>query len=520
LSKSSDRVGLPGSERDPLPGARPAGAADPTERISVTVVVRPRQAVPEVGADEAPRERRYLAREDFAARHGAHPDDLAAVAEFARAHDLQVVTSDPARRSIVLSGTVAAFNAAFGVQLTRYDHPTGSYRGRTGAIHVPTELAPVITGLFGLDNRPAAQPHFRPSSTAPAGFTATQVAALYAFPSKGNGAGQTIALIELGGGYTTADLSTYFTGLGVAMPTITAVSVDGGKNQPTGDANGPDGEVMLDIEVAGAVAPGAHLVVYFAPNTDQGFLDAVTTAVHDTTNKPTVLSISWGSAESGWTSAAMTNFDAAFTDAAALGVSVCVAAGDNGSADSVTDGKPHVDFPASSPHVLACGGTELKAGTGARISSEVVWNSGGGATGGGVSSVFSLPAWQSGAGVPGGKNRGVPDVAGDADPETGYRVRVDGQDTVIGGTSAVAPLWAGLIALLNQQLGHPVGLLNPLLYAQPAIGTFRAITQGSNDVSHLGLYTAGPGWNACTGLGTPDGTALLAALSRTAAPGT
>jgi kumamolisin len=507
-------VGLPGSERDPLPGARPAGAADPTERISVTVVVRPRESVPELGADQTPRERHYLAREDFAARHGAHPDDLAAVQAFARGHDLDVVETDPARRSVVLSGTVAAFNAAFGVELSRYDHATGSYRGRTGAIHVPTQLAPIITGVFGLDDRPAAQPHFRPSSTSPVGFTATQVAALYAFPNKGNGQGQTIGLIELGGGYTTGDLSAYFSGLGVTMPTITAVSVDGGKNQPTGDANGPDGEVMLDIEVAGAVAPGAHLVVYFAPNTDQGFLDAVTTAVHDTTNKPTVLSISWGSAESGWTSQAMTNFDQAFADAAALGVSVCVAAGDNGSADSVTDGKPHVDFPASSPHVLACGGTELKATAGATIGSEVVWNSGGGATGGGVSTVFPLPAWQTGVGVPNGTGRGVPDVAGNADPETGYRVRVDGQDTVIGGTSAVAPLWAGLIALLNQQLAHPVGLLNPLLYQQAEAGTFHQITKGNNDLNRLGVYSAGPGWNACTGLGSPAGTALLAALSK------
>jgi kumamolisin len=514
LSKSSDRVGLPGSERDPLPGARATGAADPTERISVTVVVRPREAVPESGAGQAHPEPRYLAREDFAARRGARPDDLAAVAAFARGHDLEVVESDPARRSVVLSGTVAAFNAAFGVELTRYDHAAGNYRGHIGAIYVPGELASVVTGVFGLDDRPAAQPHFRPSSTAPAGFTAPQVAQLYDFPTQGNGQGQTIGLIELGGGYTTADLSAYFKGLGVAMPEITAVSVDGGKNQPTGEANGPDGEVMLDIEVAGAVAPGAHLVVYFAPNTDQGFLDAITTAVHDTTNKPTVISISWGSAESGWTAQATTNFDAAFADAAALGVSVCVAAGDNGSADSVTDGKPHVDFPASSPHVLGCGGTSLKAGSGATISAEVVWNSGGGATGGGVSTVFPLPAWQTGVGVPNGTGRGVPDVAGNADPETGYRVRVDGQDTVIGGTSAVAPLWAALIALLNQQLAHPVGLVNPLLYQQAQAKTFHQITEGNNDLSHLGVYSAGPGWNACTGLGSPNGTALLAALSK------
>jgi kumamolisin len=269
---------------------------------------------------------------------------------------------------------------------------------------------------------------------------------------------------------------------------------------------------MLDIEVAGAVAPGANIVVYFAPNTDQGFLDAITTAVHDTANAPSVISISWGSAEPNWSAQALAAFDQAFAEAGQVGVTVCVAAGDHGSADDITDGSAHVDFPASSPHVLGCGGTELEASNG-QISSELVWNSGDVATGGGVSVVFPLPDYQSAAGVLNQSGRGVPDVAGDADPATGYLVRVDGQEFPIGGTSAVAPLWAALIALMNQQLGHPVGFLNPLLYTQPAAGTFHDITQGSNDVSGLGVYTSGPGWDPCTGQGSPDGQHLLAALT-------
>jgi kumamolisin len=273
---------------------------------------------------------------------------------------------------------------------------------------------------------------------------------------------------------------------------------------------------MLDIEIAAAIAPKAKIVVYFAGNSSQGFLDAVTKAVHDTVNKPSVISISWGGPESNWSGQAFEQFDQAFQAAAAVGVTVTVAAGDNGSSDGASDGQPHVDFPASSPNVLACGGTTLNASD-TQIFSEVVWNDpNGGATGGGISDQFPVPAYQQNAGVPPSANssktvgRGVPDVAANADPATGYVVRADGQEAVVGGTSAVAPLWAGLIALLNQSLGKPVGFLNPTLYGfDTASGVFRDITEGNN-----GAYTAGPGWDACTGLGVAVGEKLLQALSQ------
>jgi kumamolisin len=346
-----------------------------------------------------------------------------------------------------------------------------------------------------------------------ASFTPPQLAQLYDFPTGVDGSGQCIGIVELGGGFRPADITAYFTGLKLPVPSVTAISVDGGRNQPS-NANSADGEVMLDIEVAAAIAPKAKIAVYFAPNTNQGFLDAITTAVHDSVNKPSVISISWGSAESNWTAAAMTQFDQAFQAAAAMGVTVCCAAGDNGSADGVGDGKPHVDFPASSPFALGCGGTKISA-AGNVISDEVVWNEDtkASATGGGVSGFFALPAYQTSAKVPpiaGGKKtgRGVPDVAGDADPNSGYRVRVDGQSMVIGGTSAVAPLWAGLIALLNQKLGKPVGYLNPLLYGSlVGSGAFRDVVSGNN-----GGYAARPGWDACTGWGSPIGSKLLAGL--------
>ncbi|MDB5068052.1 MAG: peptidase propeptide, partial [Chloroflexi bacterium] len=424
--------------------------------------------------------------------------------------------------------TLEDLSAAFGVELTTYEHPKGRYRGRTGPVHVPASLGDTVLGVLGLDNRPQAQPHFRVRAVdeAPpaATFSPDQVAKLYDFPTAGTGTGQTVGIIELGGGYVDADLATYFSDLGIAAPQVSAVSVDGGQNQPVGEPSSADAEVMLDIEVVGAVSPGARIVVYFAPNTDQGFLNAITTAVHDAANRPTVVSISWGSAESQWTQQALLAFHEAFADAALLGVTVCAAAGDSGSFDGVADGLAHADYPSSDPYVLGCGGTTLSA-EGNTILSEVVWNHDQGATGGGVSDRWDLPGYQSGAGLPASINpggrvgRGVPDVAGDADPATGYLARVDGQTFVLGGTSAEAPMWAGLIALVNEQLGAPVGFVNPLLYGTVAVaGAFHDVTQGNNDVTSLGGYSAAVNWDACTGLGSPDGSKVLAALASAMVP--
>jgi kumamolisin len=535
-----NRIPLPGSERYAILGARVVGPANPRERILVTVLVRRRPSIggftsmiEEMGTRK-PVKRPHLSRKEFAVTHGADPHDLKRVEEFAQSHGISVVESNIAQRRVVLSGTVAALGTAFGVNLANYEHPGGTYRGRTGPVHVPEDLAPIIEAVLGLDNRPQARPHVRfakqqevaaDARVAGTSYTPTQIARLYNFPQGANGSGQCIAIIELGGGYRTVDLKNYYRALGITMPKITSKSVDGGRNKPMVDANA-DGEVLLDIEVAGAVAPGSKIVVYFAPNTDAGFLDAIKSAIHDNRNKPTVISISWGGPEKGWTRQAMQAMDQAFQDAAAIGVTVCCAAGDDGSSDlrppETDDGLLHTDFPASSPYALACGGTRLKA-SGAIISDEVVWNEGrnGGATGGGISDVFDLPKWQAGVNVPPSANpgervgRGVPDVAGDADPLTGYQVLVDGQKGVIGGTSAVAPLWAGLIALLNQKIGSAVGYLNPLIYSLPATsGAFHDVTTGNNDISGKnGAYNAGPGWDACTGWGSPDGARLMNALS-------
>ena len=534
MAKIEKRVVLPGSERSVLPGSRKIGPCDPQEQIQVTVFLR-RGSSPKQFPDLKkigkllPAQRQHLSRAQFASRHGARPADIKKIRAFATKNKLKVVEVSRPRRSVLLSGTVAAFSHAFGVELNSYQHAAGTSRMRSGTIQIPAQLSGIIEGVFGLDNRPQAKPHFRirkqsqasvaSAQPASASYNAPQVAQAYDFPAGTTGSGQTIGILELSGGYSSSDLTTYFKNLGIRTPTVTAVSVDGATNSPTGDADGPDGEVELDIEVSGAVAPSAQIAVYFTPNTDQGFLDALTTAVHDTTLKPAVVSISWGGPESSWTQQALSAFNSACEDASTIGVTILVASGDDGSSDGVSSGAPTVDFPASSPYALACGGTKLTL-SGTTISSEQAWNelsSGEGATGGGVSEVFALPSYQQSAGVPKAPNgfvgRGVPDVAGDADPESGYNVLVDGQQTVIGGTSAVAPLWAGLLARINQSLGKNVGYLNPLLYNKNVEGTLHDITVGSN-----GSYSAGPGWDACTGLGTPNGAALLAALGAPGAP--
>jgi kumamolisin len=514
----SERRIIPGSEKRHLTGAKKIGPVDPQEIAEVTIILKlppgKEAALSAAGGGASPKARKLMSREDLAREISAAPEALIKIEDFARAHRIEVIEASAERRSVVLEGTLAALQEAFGVELGRWIHPEqGEFRGRSGPITVPAEIADIVDAVLGLDTRPAARPHVRrvEARSAAAALAPTDVARLYDFPTDATGKGQTIGVIELGGGFRLSELRTYFHGLGLATPPVVqAVSVDRGRNRPGVDPNA-DGEVMLDIEVAGAVAPGARIVVYFAPNTDRGFLDAITHAVHDNHFRPSVISISWGSAEGQWTDQALRVFNTAFQAASAVGVTVCAAAGDAGSSDGVRDGLAHVDFPASSPFVLACGGTRL-LGIGGTINAETVWNDAAdSATGGGVSDVFDVPSWQADARVPssanggGRRGRGVPDVCGDADPVTGYKVLVDGQSAVIGGTSAVAPLWSGLVALLNEKLKTPVGYLQPFLYANPSL--LRDVTQGNN-----GAYSAGAGWDACTGLGSPKGKDLASAL--------
>ena len=476
--------------------------------LEVTLVLRRRPGA--AFASAAYPQRPRWPRAEYGRHCGADPADLDSLRAFARRYALSETGADTARRVLHLRGTPHSLEQAFTVTLGsfRLADGRGPFVGCTQAPRLPPEAIAVL----GLDRRPVARPHIRrPRATPARSYTPLEIGALYQFPAGTDGSGQSVAIVELGGGFSASDLASYFKGLGITTPpSVSAVPVAGGANTPGGEA---DGEVMLDIEVIGALAPRSSIAVYFAPNTDQGFYEAISQAAHDATRRTAVISISWGGPEDGWTAQSRAAMQSALEDAAGLGVTVTAASGDSGSSDGESDGAAHVDFPASSPYVLGCGGTRLQ-GSGTTITSEVVWNetsAGEGASGGGVSVEFPPPAWQADSHVPaspsGQGGRGVPDVAGNADPMTGYQVLVDGQAQVIGGTSAVAPLWAALIARLNQKLARPLGDVHAALYGLNGKG-FRDITSGDN-----GAYRAGSGWDACTGLGSPQGEALAAALA-------
>ena len=422
MTANSHVVTLDGSHRTMPAGARRLGPAGAAERIEISVYLKPRDRHAPQAADRA-----ALA----ASRASLHAADIGAVESFARAHGLDVVESDPARRLIRLAGTVEAMTKAFHTELHDVEQAGAHYRMRQGALSVPAHVAPCIESVLGLDNRPVAKAKFLIVPAAQATQSAhlpNEFVELYDFPTGVDGTGHNIAIVELGGGYADSDTAQAFQSMGLTPPTVTAVSVDGATNTTGTDA---DGEVALDIQVAGGIAPGAHLVVYFAPNTDQGFADAISQAAHDTANAPSVISISWGGPESGYTSQAAATMNSVIQDAGTMGISVFVASGDSLATDGLTDGAAHVDFPASSPYAIGCGGTDIGT-SGTTITTETVWNDGDSGTGGGISDLFDIPAFQQNVTLPpsvngGRKGRGVPDVAGDAAPATGYTIVLAGQ---------------------------------------------------------------------------------------------
>jgi kumamolisin len=574
LTQTPTHIPIPHSDYVPLADAKLLGPADPLEQITITLVTRPRFPVPSLHDDHSlasrlPRDREHLTREDFESDHGAHPDDLALIEKFAREHGFEIVETSAARHSVVLQGSVADFSEAFHVEMVHYDHARGHHRGINGPIYVPREIAGVVQAVLGLHDRPAARRHFPapgvkrapakptplPPSTnpAPTRLSAHDLAEIYRFPREADGTGQCIGIVELGGGYHRSDLEFFFSSLHLPHPRITDVSVHGARNTPADRSklgafmsaltSGKKGaasqflagksaeaqraaellqstvETTMDVELVGAFAPGARIVVYFAPNNEQGIYHALTTALADKRNRPTVLSLSWGEPEPNLSPSYATLIDGVLKNLAHIGVTVCVSSGDFGAHNGSAGGHPSVNFPASSPYALGCGGTTLNF-DGKKIESEIVWNSVfdgmHGATGGGVSRIFDRPHWQDDCPVPAhsarATARGVPDVAAVADPRSGCRILIGGVEGASSGTSAAAPLWAALVARLNQALGAHAGYLNSLLYrlSKESHGgeKFRAIIKGEN-----GAYSAGAGWNACTGLGTPLGDRLLAALS-------
>ena len=347
----------------------------------------------------------------------------------------------------------------------------------------------------------------------PGGLWPTEIASLYGIPLDLDAAGECVGIVALGGGYMASDLAAAAAGMGRPVPQVVEVSVGGAGGQWQG-GSAADEEIALDLQVIAGVAPGARIAIYFAGNHISNVAAAISAAIADNTNQPKVLAISWGSAERFWNAGVRDATEAALADAVQASMTVIVAAGDELASGGLLDGTANVFYPASSPHVLSCGGTRALLDQ-RGLASEEAWNDGTAGTGGGISQIFPVPTFQSNVALPpsangGGAGRGVPDVAGAAAGTPGYRIVLDGREIVKDGTSAVAPLWAALIALANAGRGSPVGFVNPTLYSDPSL--FRVVTAGNNRVNGVG-YDAGPGWNACTGLGTPKGAEIIAALS-------
>jgi len=466
---------------------------------------------------------RHLDITQLTARHGFAPSDRDRVVRWATAAGLQLTFEDAATRRVMVRGSADQLAHAFEVDLERFrwEQPDGrsvEYRGHIGPVHLPVHLGGVVEGVFGLDDRPIARSHVRGLDDGRAvvfAYDPPEIAALYDYPSLPNG-GEGVelvaAMIELGGVIHPFDLAASFARLGLPAPDITNVWLDGAT--PTPDPNGADVEVALDYQVIGgmvaAMAPKAHLTIvsYNAPNSERGFIDAAATAAADAGRHPAAVSISWGSPEDHWSPQGLRGLDAAFATGALHGVTFSAAAGDAGSTNDEFDGHQHPGFPASSPHVWACGGTTLLAARGS-IHSETVWNElsrGAGAAGSGVSNAFPVPGYQAALGIRprsadgGAPGRGIPDGSGNADPLTGWNVVALRRLRSTGGTSAVAPMYTALWTLVSAQLGHRIGLPHPALYARLGRG-FNDVTAGDTG----GPYRAGRGWDLASGWGSPDG---------------
>lgn len=529
----SERTQL-ASGKASLPAGTEIGPSDPEKQMTVTVMVKSKATEKEIddalnkitSGKMAP-----LTDAEFNARFGADEKALGRVLKFANSHGLKAVEVDPRSGRVELSGKTKDFNDAFKVSLKDYDDKdNGPFHSHNNAPSVPKGIGKDIDGVLGLDDRKIAEPHivmppppeggFQPRGLF-SGYIPTQVAEAYNFPKESMGKGQSVAIIELGGGLDFKDNAQYYKAHNLKLPEINVITVNGAENK-TG--SGADGEVALDSQVIGAVAPDAKQNLIFAANTDQGFVDAITRATFpkDGETENSAISISWGAPESAWTDDARHAMSVAFKKAALKGISVFCASGDSGAKDNSKDGKYTTDYPSTDPWVTGTGGTRLKLDSNNQRRSEVAWNDGRliglgklVAGGGGISAKEGVPDYQADAKLPPNANktglpgRGVPDIAGSASMLDGFQIRVGGHEAPVGGTSGVSPLYAALVMRVNSALGHNVGFINPFLYKKENAGMFFDVTQGNN-----GGYDAGPGWDGVTGMGVLDGQKFLNALRK------
>jgi kumamolisin len=473
-----------------------------------------------------------LDHDAFVYQFGTTDDYIKVVSEWAAANNLTIVDAENGTATIKLLGTVGQFNTLFDIQLEDITDNNRIYVTHTKDLTIPNEINDVVEMIAGLDNSVSFKHNAIPNNSAPfkidpniiSNPTPLDLAQAYQFPrTSGNdqsqGVGACVAIVELGGGWTTQNLTSTFSRIGLSNPNVVDILVDGATNDPT-DANS-SAEVMLDIYCTGAVIPSGKIAMYFAPNSFQGFIDCITAATNDNVNNPSVISISWGTTDTNWSTQSRQSFDTALQAAIIRGITTFVAIGDFGT-QAINGGPTYtVQYPGTSPYVVSSGGTIVTINNDYTIASETVWNQSSYSTGGGISTLYSIPSWQSGKGYtyklyPAGTvtaltTRGVPDISAMA---TGYQFYYSSSNTFgnFVGTSAVAPLLAGMMGRINAYSNQRVGFINSTVYANPNV--FNDITVGNNAAPNTQAgYSATASWDACTGLGSPVGTAMAALFS-------
>lgn len=444
-----------------------------------------------------PAERAYADRATLAADTGADANDIDLLRRYCERFGIEIVAQ--AWRSVAMSGPLDALIRAFGATVAMHETPDKRrFRHRSESLHAPAGIAEIVRGPFGIHEWPRSR-RLDPLRNETQPLSASDVVARYAFPDA-TGAGQTVAVLQMRGEFRPADFAACMQaqGINAKMPIVKRVDNAELKH---GIETDKDIESAIDAQIIASLAPQAQIVVYAAPDSERGVLDAIRTALFDEEHRPSILSISFGFPEFLWTPVALALLDELFIVAALLGISIFCASGDNG-AEMDYDGRPHVLAPASSPFAHACGGTVV-ADTG--DNAEAAWPR----TGGGFSERFVVPPWQNAVppiaaqyGVTAG--RGLPDVAGQVVP--GYTVFFNETKFAMGGTSAVAPMWAALAARLNERLDRRIGFVAPLLY-RAAPSPLRDVTTGGSD-----HFRSAAGWDPCTGLGVPAGDWIERAL--------
>jgi len=447
----------------------------------------------------------FLTPAQFNARYAPTTAEVASVKTFLASHQIRVTKVSGNRDVIDAVGSAAQVRQAFATTMGVYRQNGRQFYANDSAPRLPASLAGVVQGVVGLDNHALRHPTavrntaVRPQVNQPVGgFVPSQLQTAYQTTSLGSAGGQTVALWEFDG-YQASNIATYDNEFGLGSSAPVTVSVDGA-NFDSSPGQG-QGEVELDIEIVQAMANAANTLVYEAPNSDQGQIDLAAQIASE--DRVSVTSISWGACETQSAPATISSTDNGFAQGVAEGITFYSASGDSGS-DDCGDGTQAVDYPASDPNVSGVGGTTLSADGSGNYQGETAWSG----SGGGDSTVFSVPGYQVGD----NGMRTVPDVSSNADPNTGYAIFSAGQWQVFGGTSCAAPMWSGFTALRDASHGSLLGNANPALY-QIAAGSgytsaFNDITSGSN-----GAFSAGPGYDEVTGLGSYIGAGLNSALN-------